>query len=332
GKPAHGRHGFFKGGVLRASGRALLWTGVLVGLVACGGPQPPEPGDAAAADGAPASKLDISLPSVTVSGDESAQVVEAWTPPEVPIDDDTERAALRRQAEAALRRGDLYEDAEAAAPIYLALVRSDGDDRLARDGLRRTTAAVLAAADRALDAAAIDPQSGALAPAVGPPVREHGGRRADRPGPGAQRWRRPPGPRRPAPYHRGGAGRGRPRTGRGRDRPAVRRPGPGRGPGRGGARAGDRRCQGARAAGAGGTGAAGRGPGPCRPRGPARRSAGWQRSAGLVPGGAGAVAGPPRRAPGPGGGRERPDRPRPVRRRRGGVRCRRALAGPGRQR
>ena len=151
---------------MRASGRALLWTGVLVGLVACGGPQPPEPGDAAAADGAPASKLDISLPSVTVSGDESAQVVEAWTPPEVPIDDDTDRAALRRQAEAALRRGDLYEDAEAAAPIYLALVRSDGDDRLARDGLRRTTAAVLAAADRALDAAAIDPQSGALAQAV----------------------------------------------------------------------------------------------------------------------------------------------------------------------
>ncbi|WP_232210986.1 MULTISPECIES: formylglycine-generating enzyme family protein [Pseudoxanthomonas] len=155
---------------MRASGRALLWTGMLLGVAACGGPQPQDAdetaGQAPATAQAQPEAPDIALPRVTVSGDESAHVVEAWTPPAVEIGEDADRRALRRQAEAALREGRLYEDAAAAAPIYLALSRTDPQDRQARDGLRRTTTAVLAAADRALAEAATDPQSGALERAV----------------------------------------------------------------------------------------------------------------------------------------------------------------------
>ena len=151
---------------MRASGRALLWTGVLLGMAGCGGPASPDAADIAPAGQVEGPAPDIALPKVTVSGDESAQVVEAWVAPEVAVDAGTDRRALRRQAEAALREGRLYEDAGSAAPLYLALVRSDPDDRLARDGLRRTTRAVLAAADRALAEAAADPQSGALDRAV----------------------------------------------------------------------------------------------------------------------------------------------------------------------
>lgn len=151
---------------MRASGRALLWTGLLLGAAACGG-SPPQDRAGTGPTSLPAPPpADVSLPTVTVSGDESALVVEAWTPPQVEIGPDSDRRALRRQAQEALREGRLYEDARAAAPLYLALVRSDPDDRLAQRGLERTTRAVLAAASRALDDAASDPQGGGLARAV----------------------------------------------------------------------------------------------------------------------------------------------------------------------
>jgi len=91
-------------------------------------------------------------PSVTVSGDEREAVRGVWTPPAVAIDDDTDRAGLRRQAAEALEDGRLYEDATSAAPIYLALVASDADDAVARRGLQRTQRALVAAADALLDA------------------------------------------------------------------------------------------------------------------------------------------------------------------------------------
>src|SRR5690606_36489482 len=118
---------------------------MLLGVAACGGPQPQDAdetaGQAPATEQAQPEAPDIALPRVTVSGDESAHVVEAWTPPAVEIGEDADRRALRRQAEAALREGRLYEDAVAAAPIYLALSRTDPPDRQAPDGLRRTPTA-----------------------------------------------------------------------------------------------------------------------------------------------------------------------------------------------
>lgn len=154
---------------MRASGQALLWLGLLLGIAACGRPASQDVADPAAraAPVAPDSDSVVALPTVTVSGDESDHVVEAWTPPEVEIGPESDRAALRRQAQAALREGRLYEGPESAAALYLALVRSDPDDRLARQGLQRTTGAVVAAAAKALDAASADPQSGQLARAVG---------------------------------------------------------------------------------------------------------------------------------------------------------------------
>lgn len=151
---------------MRASGRALLWTGLLLGVAGCGD-TPPQ--DAAATAPAPLPAVGdgaATLPTVTVSGDESAQVVEAWIPPDVETGAEADRRALRRQAQQALGDGHLYEDAGAAAPLYLALLRSDPEDGVARRGLQRTTVAVLAAAGAALDAASTDPQGEGLADAI----------------------------------------------------------------------------------------------------------------------------------------------------------------------
>lgn len=123
-------------------------------VAACGG-QPQAPvagGDAPVAAATPG---DAAVPghSVTVSGDESAAVVGVWTPPPVVLGEDADRRAWRERAARALEAGHLYEDAEAAVPIQLALLQSDPDDRATRRGLQRSLAAVQKQARTALAAA-----------------------------------------------------------------------------------------------------------------------------------------------------------------------------------
>lgn len=140
-----------KGGGLRGQARRWLWT-VLLLAAACGRAPAPPPAQASASvsQAEPAA----ATPQVTVSGDEAHAVAEVWIPPAPAADAD--RAALRRQAAAALEQGHLYEDANAAAPLYLALLRADPDDRAAQRGLERTRAAVLAAARKSLEEAGED--------------------------------------------------------------------------------------------------------------------------------------------------------------------------------
>ena len=139
---------------MRASGQLLLWTGLLLAACACSrAPQAaaPLPAEQAAEAG-------VERPSVTVSGDESLAVVGVWTPPAVVLGE-RDRRLWRDQAAQALEDGRLFEDADAAVPIYLALLQADADDRAARRGLERARARVLAEAGDALAGSATDPQA-----------------------------------------------------------------------------------------------------------------------------------------------------------------------------
>ncbi|TXH64855.1 MAG: formylglycine-generating enzyme family protein [Lysobacteraceae bacterium] len=73
---------------------------------------------------------------VTVSGDDAIADTLTWRSPQVEIGPGGPTAA-RRRAAAALAKGRLYEDAEAAIPIYLALLARDPGDAAAEAGLAR---------------------------------------------------------------------------------------------------------------------------------------------------------------------------------------------------
>lgn len=144
-------------GRLRMRGRALLWMGLLLASGCGRGPEvpPATPGEgiAASEDRAMAGRGD---PSVTVSGDESQAVVSVWMPPSVEVGEGADRRDWRARAARALESGHLFEDADAAVPIYLALLQADPDDRQARRGLQRALAAVQQRAVQALAAAGED--------------------------------------------------------------------------------------------------------------------------------------------------------------------------------
>ena len=86
---------------------------------------------------------------VTIAGDDSIAAMLTWTPPAVAVDE-AGLAELRRKAARALARDHLYEDADAAIPIDLAILRAHPDDAKARDNLRRAMAKLLAKGDAAL--------------------------------------------------------------------------------------------------------------------------------------------------------------------------------------
>jgi formylglycine-generating enzyme required for sulfatase activity len=89
---------------------------------------------------------------VTIAGDDSIAAMLTWTPPAVAVDE-AGLPALRRKAARALAKGHLYEDADAAIPIDLAILRAHPDDAKARDNLRRAMAKLLAQGGDALSRA-----------------------------------------------------------------------------------------------------------------------------------------------------------------------------------
>ena len=118
----------------------------LIALAACGRtPGPSSP----ATDAESGAKAQRGAGAVTIAGDDSIAAMLTWAPPAVEIDDDN-LAALRRKAARALAKGHLYEDADAAIPIDLAILRADADDAQARDNLRRAVSKLLAKGDAAL--------------------------------------------------------------------------------------------------------------------------------------------------------------------------------------
>lgn len=86
---------------------------------------------------------------VTVSGDDSIAPSLTWRAPAITVAADA-AAATRKRADAALAAGDLYADAQAAIPLYMALLSQAPDDIHAQAGLRRALAALIAQGDAAL--------------------------------------------------------------------------------------------------------------------------------------------------------------------------------------
>jgi formylglycine-generating enzyme required for sulfatase activity len=86
---------------------------------------------------------------VTIAGDDSIAAMLTWQPPVVEVDEDG-LAGQRRKAARALAKGHLFEDADAAIPIDLAILRLHPDDAKARDNLRRAMAKLLVQGDAAL--------------------------------------------------------------------------------------------------------------------------------------------------------------------------------------
>ena len=115
---------------------ASLLAGVLVALAACSADAPPPP----AAVAKPAARVQPAAAApaarVTIGGEDAAETVQRWQPPAVEIADDGV-AAARRQAAQAFEQGRLYEDAQAAVPLWLALLQRDAKDRQAVAGLKR---------------------------------------------------------------------------------------------------------------------------------------------------------------------------------------------------
>jgi formylglycine-generating enzyme required for sulfatase activity len=87
--------------------------------------------------------------SVTVSGDDSLADSLTWRIPPVRIEDGAEDEALRR-AQAALAEGRLFEDADAAIPLFLELRNWPAHARAAEQGLERALRRLPVEGDKAL--------------------------------------------------------------------------------------------------------------------------------------------------------------------------------------
>lgn len=116
--------------------------------------------------------------TVTVSGDDTIAERLTWRRPDIVLDD-ADIPAVRKRAAAALAEGHLYEDAEAAIPLYLALIARDPEDEKATAGLTRALARLTKAGKDALAASGDDPEALRRAHAVGAVMRNVGIERID---------------------------------------------------------------------------------------------------------------------------------------------------------
>lgn len=99
-------------------------------------------------------------PLVTIGEDQSVSSVPAWRAPAIEVTDANAKA-LRKRAEAALKSGHLYgdaNDADAALPLYLALQKHAPKDANIRRGSREALLALLDEGRDALAAIDDDPQ------------------------------------------------------------------------------------------------------------------------------------------------------------------------------
>ena len=87
---------------------------------------------------------------VTIHGDDRMARTLTWQPPEVAPIAPARRASVARKATRAMVVGRLYEDADAAIPLYLALLRDQPDDAGARAGLSAALVRLLEEGDAAL--------------------------------------------------------------------------------------------------------------------------------------------------------------------------------------
>lgn len=122
---------------MRAIGHRTRAAALLaLSLCACS-PSTPPAGEATGepATGEPRSAAPA-LPSVTIGGQDAAETVVRWQAPPVELDE-ADVPQARRHAAQALAEGRLFEDADSAIPLYLAIQRLHPDDAAARRGLRQ---------------------------------------------------------------------------------------------------------------------------------------------------------------------------------------------------
>ena len=127
--------------------RPRLSVLVLLGALLAAGcareaPAPAQPDAGHAAPGHEA------RPATVHGGDRNAAAL-TWDAPEVEVAAE-QRAQAEARAAQALAEGRLYEDANSAIPLYLALLRDAPADAAARDGLAQALAALLRQGDAAL--------------------------------------------------------------------------------------------------------------------------------------------------------------------------------------
>ncbi len=113
----------------------LLLATVLCTLMACS-PESPPPTPAKAADAVTPQEIAPKPAQVTIGGQDAAETVQRWQVPVVTIPDNGVAQARRAAAEA-FEQHHLYEDADAALPIWLALLQRDPKDRQALAGVNR---------------------------------------------------------------------------------------------------------------------------------------------------------------------------------------------------
>ena len=115
---------------------------------------------------------------VTVSGDDAIAERLTWRSPVVVLDD-ADIPAARKRAAAALAAGRLYEDADAAIPLYLALLARDSYDGPAKTGLARALIRLRKAGDDALRASGEEAEALQRAQAIAAVMRSVGIERVD---------------------------------------------------------------------------------------------------------------------------------------------------------
>lgn len=130
-------------------------------------PPPPAKPVPATVAGAPVEGL------VTVSGDDSVAARLTWQRPAVTLDP-ADLPAVRRRAAEALAEDRLYENADAALPLLLALLARDPADAQAQALLARALAKLRADGDAALADAGDDPEALRRAEAVAAVLRSVG--------------------------------------------------------------------------------------------------------------------------------------------------------------
>ncbi len=111
--------------------------------------------------------------TVTVSGDDAIAERLTWRSPKIVLAD-ADIPAARKRAAAALAEGRLYEDADAAIPLYLALQAHDPEDAKAKAGLARALTQLSKAGKDALAASGDDAEALRRAHAVGAVMRSIG--------------------------------------------------------------------------------------------------------------------------------------------------------------
>ena len=135
---------------MRPSPTAIVWTGLALAVLmaGCGRDGNGQGGPVQAPE---AAQSQVRAPIVTISADQAVSPVAPWPLPRVAVADGGVDA-LRTQAAEALDAGRLFDDAQSALPLYVALARHDPDDLEAKAGLERALAALVARGDAALGA------------------------------------------------------------------------------------------------------------------------------------------------------------------------------------